>query len=205
MVRPDVMSRLARGERLLMDGAMGSELHRRGVEVAKGSDSGNPGPWSANANIDAPDKVRQVHEDYLRVGADINLSNNFWTSRPRLAKVGKEDDWEAITRTAAEIAVQARDAVNPDAYVAGAIAPPGSGDPDREYTEFRDQSRVLAEAGVDVLLPEFCLSIQDCVTAVDACGTTGLPVWLGFAPKMEGRKDVGRRNSERACGGPRRP
>ncbi len=188
MVRPDVMTRLASGERLLMDGAMGSELHRRGVEVAKGSDSGGPGPWSANANIDAPDKVRQVHEDYLREGADINLSNNFWTSRPRLAAVGQEDNWEAITRTAAEIAVQARDAVNPSAYVAGAIAPPGSGDPDREYREFVDQSRILAEAGVDVMLPEFCLSVQDCVTAVDACATTGLPVWLGFAPKMEGGK-----------------
>ena len=42
MARSDVMTRLANGERLLMDGAMGSlELHRRGVEVARGSDSGN--------------------------------------------------------------------------------------------------------------------------------------------------------------------
>src|SRR5439155_24229130 len=107
------------------DGATGSELQRRGVYVSKGSAKGKLGPWSATANIDAPDVVRQAHEDYLRLGVDIITSNNFWTSRSRLGMVGLQDDWERITRTAGQIAVAARDAVNPNAYVAGGVAPPG--------------------------------------------------------------------------------
>jgi S-methylmethionine-dependent homocysteine/selenocysteine methylase len=134
------------------------------------------GVWSGTANIDAPDVVRQVHEDYLRLGADLITSNNFWTSRPRLALAGLADQWERYTRAAGELAVQARDAVNPEAYVAGGMAPPGEGD---LRAEFLDQARVLAALGVDVMLAEFVATIADAVIAVDACATVGLPVFLG--------------------------
>src|SRR5437868_9300278 len=114
----DIRDRLREGDILLLDGATGSELGRRGVNVSKGSTKEKLGPWSATANVDAPNLVRQVHEDYLRIGADIITSNNFWTSRPRLAMIGLADQWEEYARAAGEIAVQARDSVNSDAYVA---------------------------------------------------------------------------------------
>lgn len=44
--------------------------------------------WSATANIEFADVVRQVHQDYLRVGADIITSNNFWTAPTRLERCG---------------------------------------------------------------------------------------------------------------------
>ena len=90
---PSVSDRLARGERLLLDGATGSEVARRGVYVSKGSTPDRLGPWSATANLDAPEVVRQVHEDYLRLGADVITSNNFGTSRPKLAEGGLEGRW----------------------------------------------------------------------------------------------------------------
>src|SRR2546426_8235748 len=144
-----IMERLQAGEVLLMDGATGSELQRRGVNVSQGATKERPGSWSATANIDAPDIVRQVHEDYLRLGADLITSNNFWTSRPRLALAGLADQWERYTRAGAALALQARDAVNPEAYVAGGMAPPGEGD---LRAEFLDQARGLAALGVDVML-----------------------------------------------------
>lgn len=59
---PNITSRLASGERLLMDGAMGSELQRRGVDVLKGASAETGlGPWTATANIEAADVVQQVH------------------------------------------------------------------------------------------------------------------------------------------------
>ncbi len=176
MPRQDIRERLAAGEVLVLDGATGSELQRRGVYVSKGAKLGQLGPWSATANIDAPEVVRAVHEDYLRIGVDIITSNNFWTSAARLAMAGLGDEWERYTRAAAEIAIGARDAVNPQAYVAGGIAPPVLGD---LRAEFVDQVRVLAEMGVDLILAEYVGRIEDCVTAVDACATAGLPVILG--------------------------
>lgn len=176
MARQDIRERLAAGEALLLDGATGSELQRRGVYVSKGARAGKLGPWSATANIDAPEVVRAVHEDYLRLGVDIITSNNFWTSAARLEMAGLGDQWERYTRAAAEIATSARDAINPGAYVAGGIAPPVVGD---LRAEFVDQVRVLKEMGVDLILAEYVGRVEDCVVAVDACATAGLPVFLG--------------------------
>ncbi len=59
MGRPSICQRLAAGDRLLLDGAMGSELQRRGVFLSHGvTDEGKLGPWSATALRDAPETVR---------------------------------------------------------------------------------------------------------------------------------------------------
>jgi S-methylmethionine-dependent homocysteine/selenocysteine methylase len=192
MPRRSVTDRLKHGEVLLMDGGTGSELQRRGVEVLLGSKGDKLGPWSATANLDAPDVVQQVHQDYLRVGADIIISNNFRTTRTRLAPVGLGERWKDYAEAGGRLAVRARDAINPEAYVAGGMAAPGLGMlNDRAETdvaimgdqayrrEFAEHSKVLAATGVDVMLPEFVNYIDDCVAAVDACAEAGRPVWLG--------------------------
>jgi S-methylmethionine-dependent homocysteine/selenocysteine methylase len=191
MPRHSVTERLKNGELLLMDGGTGSELQRRGVEVLLGSRGDKLGPWSATANVDAPDVVQQVHQDYLRVGADVIISNNFRTTRTRLAPVGLGDRWTEYAAAGGRLAVAARDAINPEAYVAGGMAAPGLGmlhertETDvaimgEEYgREFAEHSRILAATGVDVMLPEFVNYVADCVAAVDACAEAGRPVWLG--------------------------
>jgi len=185
-----IVDRLKAREILVMDGGTGSELQRRGVNVDKGATDEKLGVWSASANIDAPGVVRQVHEDYLKIGSEIVTSNNFYTTRAMLTLIGEEERWEEYTRRGAELAVQARNAVNPEAYVAGGIAVPFV--PCDLRKEFEDQSRVLAKAGVDFMLAEYMggdtvheSRIADCVTAVDACGTAGLPVFLGVCNVKE--------------------
>jgi S-methylmethionine-dependent homocysteine/selenocysteine methylase len=182
-----LLDRLRRGESLLLDGGTGSELQRRGVDVLQ-SAPGDLIAWSALANVEAPDAVRGVHEDYLRAGADIVTSNNFWTCPSRLAKVGLASRWEDYARAAGEHALQARAAVNPAAYVAGGIAPPvlERGTSDVEVmgvkafkAEIRDHATLLTETGVDVILLEYMSHIADSVAAVEACAETALPVFLG--------------------------
>ena len=174
----DIRSRLVSGDRLLLDGATGSELQRRGVNVSKGvTPEGGLGPWSATAMGDAPELVREVHEDYLREGADIITTNSFWTNRERLGMVGLADKMEAYTHLAAEIACGARDQLNSRAYVAGSMAPPGWGDLTKEFI---DQSAVLAAGGVDIILLEYVGAVADCVKAVQAVSGTGLPIFLGL-------------------------
>jgi len=186
MARRGFRERLASGERLLLDGATGSELQLRGVNVSKGltQEGKRLGAWSATAMGDAPEIVREVHEDYLKGGADILTTNSFWTNRFKLGLAGLADKAEAYTRLAGDIAVEARDRLRPDALVAGGMAPPHGGlepvDPVDLPREFAMQARELAAARVDLLLLEYIGYIDDCVAAVDAVAFTGLPIALGL-------------------------
>ncbi len=123
MPERNIMDRLAAGETILLDGGTGSELQRRGADVLKGATE-RLEAWSATANIEFADVVRQVHQDYLRVGADVIISNNFWTIPSRLKGIGLSDRWEEYAHAAGQNALAAREAGNPEAYVAGGIAPP---------------------------------------------------------------------------------
>ena len=57
---------------LILDGATGTELDRRGVDVTLPL-------WSARAMIDAPEVLEEIHVDYLRSGADAIVTNTFRT------------------------------------------------------------------------------------------------------------------------------
>ncbi len=189
-----IVDRLRAGERILMDGGTGSELQRRGADVLAGATlESHLQAWSATANVEFPEVVQQVHQDYLRCGADLVLSNNFWTSRTRLGPIGLGDDWEKYARAGAENAVIARDVQKPEAYVAGAFAPPaigsiaGAAEPDvvamgrsAFRSEVNEQVEVLVDAGVDVIFPEFVGHIEDCVEMVDVCSAFELPAFLGI-------------------------
>ena len=54
----------------ILDGAMGTELQNRGISI--------PLPlWSANANIEHPQIVMDIHADYIQAGCDIITTNTF--------------------------------------------------------------------------------------------------------------------------------
>lgn len=66
---------------LILDGAMGTELEKRGVNI--------PLPlWSADANLTHPDIVRDIHLDYIKAGADIITTNTFRTTTWTYRKAG---------------------------------------------------------------------------------------------------------------------
>ncbi len=197
--RPDIGSRLAQGARLLLDGATGSELQRRGVSVSARRPGGGPPElvaWSATAMVDAPEVVRAIHEDYLRVGADIITCNSYNANRGMLALAGLADRSAEFSRLAATLAIQARDKMRRQAYVAGSVAPtnrfpdgwdPGRvASPDELARDWGEQSAVLAGAGVDLILIETMSAIFQLLPAVDAARATGLPAFLGIHPTPEG-------------------
>ncbi len=101
---------------LLLDGATGTELDRRGVDISLPL-------WSARAIIDAPQAVQDIHSEYLAAGADAITANTFRTHRRSLAKAGLGDQAAELTRHAVQIATRARDQHNPAAMVLGSVAP----------------------------------------------------------------------------------
>ena len=66
---------------LIINGAMGTELMDKGVEL--------PLPlWSAEANITAPEIVKGIHQNYIDAGADIITTNTFRTTTWSFRRAG---------------------------------------------------------------------------------------------------------------------
>jgi len=178
-----VRGRLVRGEVLLLDGAMGTELERRGVMT--------PLPlWSAHAVRDAPDAVRAIHEAEARAGADLLTTATFRTTPRTMLRAGlPASEAEALTRRAVTLAGEARANAGSgrDIRVAGAMAPledcyrPDLAPPRAEAAaEHGAQALRLADAGVDLILVETMNAIAEAVEATQAAMATGLPVFVSF-------------------------
>lgn len=175
---------------LLLDGATGTELNRRGV------DTGLP-LWSANALLtDEGSRVlQQIHEDYLRAGAEILTANTFRTHRRALAPSGNAERALELTRRAVDIARQAVAAL-PSAttrYVAGSISTledcyrPDLVPPDDELrAEHSERVQHLLECGVDVFLVETINSIREASVIAKLAVITGTPVIVSFVCNREG-------------------
>ncbi len=182
----DFEYRLASGEVILIDGAMGTELQRRGVPMDKVA-------WSAAAIASHPEVIQQVHEDYIRAGASVTIANTFSTARHVLAQAKLGERVVELNRRAVELAKQARDAAadGREVLIAGSMSsfmPENAKDravmPDAAFASYREQAEVLAEAGVDLIALEMMHDVAFTVYALEAALATGLPVWVGFSCRL---------------------
>ncbi len=153
---------LARGG-LVFDGAMGTALYERGVLYTQSFD---------HVSVVRPELVRQVHESYLRAGADLLSTNSFGANRFRLAAHGLESEHERINRASVALA---REVAGDAAYVGGSVGPTGltwkalsKADIERVRAAFREQCEVLQSAGVDVLLLETFRQPEEIHLALEA-------------------------------------
>ncbi len=182
MIHNPLKSRLNRGELIVLDGAMGTELERRGVPT--------PLPlWSAQALLDAPDTIRAIHEDYVRAGADIITANTFRTTPRTLAKTGRAGEAERLVERAVSLAREAAGYVRGarEVLVAGALAPledcyrpdlsPETPVAEREHAE---QAVRLARQGVDLILIETMNSTAEAKAALRGAKAAGVPVLVSF-------------------------
>lgn len=98
---------------LVLDGAMGTELHQRGI------------PFHLNfetANLEKPHWVKEVHQAFLEAGSDAILTNTFGANRYRLAKYQLEDKLEELITAGGRLA---RECAGEQAYVLGSLGPLG--------------------------------------------------------------------------------
>jgi homocysteine S-methyltransferase len=180
--------RLARGLPLLLDGAMGTELDRRGVRTYLPL-------WSALGLIERPDVVREIHRDYAAAGADILITNTFRTTPRMLERAGRDpEEVGQLNALAVKLAREAAVQTGSEALVAGSIAPLEdcyspqlSPSPDVAVAEHREQAGLLADAGADFLMIETMPLIAEAEAAVKAAVETGLDVTVGFVLDDEGR------------------
>jgi homocysteine S-methyltransferase len=72
---------LADGGVVILDGALATELERRGADLRDPL-------WSAKVLLEQPELIRQVHLDYLRAGADVITTASYQASIPGLLRRG---------------------------------------------------------------------------------------------------------------------
>ncbi|MFN3160876.1 MAG: homocysteine S-methyltransferase family protein [Rubinisphaera brasiliensis] len=168
---------------ILLDGPMGTRLAELGYSVDR-----QPG-WSAQALVDVPELVEQVHREYVAAGATAVTANTFRTHAVNLAAWGMQTKAKSLTSLAVQLARQAAEG---KAWVLGSQAPVGdcySPNETPSAGELRAAHREMAEnlnaAGVDAVLLETHVSQQEALIALEAVTETGLPALLSVVARDE--------------------
>jgi homocysteine S-methyltransferase len=159
---------------LVADGAMGTMLYAKGAFINRCYDE---------LNLSLPALVRDVHQEYVRAGADILETNTFGANRKRLGAFGFAEKVKLINRAGVRIAREAADKATGDKpFVAGAVGPLGVHiEPLGPTTMaearaiFREQIDALMEAGVDLLIFETFQEVGELLAAVDAARESAGP------------------------------
>lgn len=184
-----VMNHLGSGGGLLIDGATGTEIERRGAAMDEGA-------WCAMATKTHPEILKSVHRDYIRAGARVITTNTFSTNRNMLEPAGHGDDFELLNNHACALALAARteEGAEDKVLIAGSMSHqvPFVNDskggvtsrtlPPLEVAErnFKEMANRLASNGVDFILLEMMSQPELANLAIEAVRGTGLPYWVGF-------------------------
>lgn len=191
----DLQAAARAGKAVIIDGATGTELEKRGVPM-------DGQLWNALASATHPDVLSAVHADYLEAGARIIITNTFATARFMLGYGGQAHRFESLNRQAARVALAVRNRQAPAARVAGAL----SGDTlfneapalHAARRDFRDQAALLADEGVDLIVLEMMQHPDLTAAALEGAAATQLPVWLGYSVAVDEQGTVtslGQRNT----------
>lgn len=142
---------------------MGTMLYGRGVFINRCFDE---------LNLSAPQLVKEVHQEYVKAGAEILESNTFGANRLRLAAFGFAEKLRAINEAGVRLA---REAAGERAFVAGAIGPLGAPiEPlgSLSFAEarsiFQEQAEALLNSGIDLVVLETFYDLHELREAVSA-------------------------------------
>lgn len=168
---------------LLLDGATGTELERRGLDCSLPL-------WSTRALLDVPDAVQAVHAAYAEAGCRWITAATFRTQRRVLDRAGLGEWAGTLTRRAVDLAR----AGAPGRVLLGSAPPledcyrpdlsPDDPSLNREHAE---HAAHLAAAGVDGILVETHPTIREARCAAAAARDVGLPAIVSFTCDDRGR------------------
>lgn len=159
---------------LILDGAMGTMLQRKGLQ-------GN----SESFNLTNPETIGEIHNEYVEAGADIITANSFSANSISQSEYNLSEKAGQMAEAAARIARKAADEAPRKIWVAGSVGPTSKSlslaqninDPifrpysfDGMAEAFERQIRGLINGGVDLLLFETCFDALNTKAALYALG-----------------------------------
>ena len=151
----------------ILDGGMGQELLARGL---------NPEGtlWSAKALLDKENHslIENIHEDFVKAGAEVIVTNTFATRRQRLKQNNLEDKFEILNKQAGEIAKRIKDKY-PKVFIAGGLPPQNityssdKRDENEIFNNFKDQAKIL-NPYVDFFYFDVLSSVREISIAIES-------------------------------------
>lgn len=173
----------------LLDGAIGTEIQRRGATI-------DPILWSALATLTHPDTVAAVHQSYADAGCDIITANTFFSSWNNIVHAGRDEDFVALNARSIQLARASSERSAGRPLVAASIStmPPlnrasyldtGS----RTTQSFAEQIRIFESEGADLLLLEMVIETESASSLLDACAGSSLPIWVGLSASQGESED----------------
>lgn len=180
-----ILERIKAGEVLVADGAMGTMLFERGINIS----------WCPErVNLSQKEIIEEIARLYFEAGAEIIQTNTFGASPLKLATYSLDDRTEEIIRNGVDAV---RKVVRDRAYVSGSCGPSGKvlkpygeSDPQDVYSSFERQMKAFAEAGVDVICVETMTDLTEATLAVKAARSAApsIPVMatMTFDPTPRG-------------------
>ncbi|HQU85673.1 MAG TPA: bifunctional homocysteine S-methyltransferase/methylenetetrahydrofolate reductase [Pyrinomonadaceae bacterium] len=171
----------------VFDGAMGTRLYEKGIYINRSYDE---------LNLIAKDLVREVHEEYIKAGAEIIQTNTFSANRNKLQQFGLDSQFREINLSAVKIA---REAAGDKVFVAGTmgplglrIEPYGPTSFDEAKAMFREQAEALLEGGIDVFILDTFSDLSEIQQAINAVKEiSDLPIIAQIAIQMDGNTVFG--------------
>src|SRR5512133_2665837 len=187
------LERLQAGQALVLDGATGTNLQRRGLPGGTPSDL-----WV----MDNPEAVEQLHRDFLQAGSDILLTNTFCSSRVNLNRAGLANRFEQTNRRAVELLCGV--VKGTQTLVAGSMGPLGEMlqpygtlDPAEAEAAYAEQAALLRQAGVELLVIEPQFDLNEAQAAIrGARSVTDLPLVCSFSYDRGTRSMMGVKPSQ---------
>ena len=170
---------------LVCDGAMGTMLYGKGIFINRCFES---------LNQTQPAIVVDVHNEYLKAGADVIETNTFGANRMKLRGFGLGDQVREINLAGARLARRAVEQAGGEAYVAGAIGPLGvrvepwgKTGVDEAEAMFRDQAQALFEGNVDLFILETFRDLNEIGAAIAAVRSVcDLPIVAQMTTEEDG-------------------
>ena len=173
-----LLTLLKNQEIILLDGAIGTELDKRGLM------------GRASNNLDNPEVVLEIQREYSRCGCDALTTNTLTMNRIYIETHNVDVSVQDVNRAGVELA---RQAAAGNQFVLGDISstgqllePYGTYKEQRFYDAFKEQAEILAEAGVDGFIIETMFDLREALCALRACrGNFSQPVIVSIAFKTE--------------------
>lgn len=166
---------------VILDGGNGGELEQIGAKMDKDL-------WAGKSAIDDPEKLFQVHENYIKSGADVITSNTYAITPISMKEYGYEKFTQEWNKKTVEIALKAADSTKREIAVAGSVSTSGSWDKltmNEIKPGFTEQLKILSDAGVDLIILEAMTSKDETVESIIECSSKiNLPVWLSISCAM---------------------
>lgn len=168
---------------IYLDGATGSNLMKAGMPAGV-----CPEQWI----LKHPQVMCKLQEHYVDAGSNILYAPTFTANRIKLAEYGLQDELYDMTEKLVDIS---RQAAKGKAYIAGDItmtgvqlSPIGTLDFEELVEVYKEQIDALVKAGVDMLVVETMMSLQESRAALIAAKETcELPVMVTMTFEGDGR------------------